>query len=225
MAQSIAIRAPSSSVSRRTQDRLSMNNNLENYFVPDLLQRPRHYHFAGGERGLSVGHDVDRKQPTGLFLAAFYGDVVFVQWVCLLSVAVICPLRNVFVYLPALAAPGLAIAVVATVTLVVSVAGEYLWPTNQGLVDWWWVARNVLIGGILPRWPCVIFMCKASGSLNTGRAERALGGAASQYSPAFLFQYAQYRVFFDCHRPRQSRAHAAGFGAAVSCGAQSRMTA
>lgn len=165
-----------------------MNNNLENYFVPDLCNARAIIILLAVSEALVLAMTLIESSLLGFSWQRFTVMSFFVQWVCLLSVAVICPLRNVFVYLPALAASGLAIAVVATVTLVVSVAGEYLWPTNQGLVDWWWVARNVLIGGIFASMAMRYFYVQSQWQFKTQAELNArLAALQANIRPHFFF--------------------------------------
>ncbi len=165
-----------------------MNNNLENYFVPDLCNARAIIILLAVSEALVLAMTLIESSLLGFSWQRFTVMSFFVQWVCLLSVAVICPLRNVFVHLPALAASGLAIAVVATVTLVVSVAGEYLWPTNQGLVDWWWVARNVLIGGIFASMAMRYFYVQSQWQFKTQAELNArLAALQANIRPHFFF--------------------------------------
>ncbi len=112
----------------------------------------------------------------------------FVQWVCLLSVALICPLRKSFVYLSVWLASGLAMLTVATVTFVVSVLGELLWPVYRQGIDWLWVLRNCLISMIFATMALRYFYVQSQWRLKTqAELSARLAVLQAKIRPHFFF--------------------------------------
>lgn len=166
----------------------SMKNNLENYFLPDLCHARAIIALLAVSEALVLAMTLIESSLLAFSWQRFTVVSFFVQWVCLLSVALICPLRKVFVHLSALLASGLAILAVAAVTLVVSVVGEHLWPTNQGWVDWWWVARNVLIGTVFASMAMRYFYVQSQWQLKSQAELKArLAALQANIRPHFFF--------------------------------------
>lgn len=125
-----------------------MSNRLQSYFLPDLCNTRAILVLLVVSEALVLAVTLIENSLTEFSWQRFAIVSFFVQWVCLLSVALICPLRKSFVHLSVWLASGLAILTVALVTLLVSVAGEVLWPMYQQGIDWQWVLRNCLISTI-----------------------------------------------------------------------------
>lgn len=126
-----------------------MNKNLNNYFLPDLCNARSIIILLAVSEGLVLAMTLIESSLIQFSWQRFTIVSFFVQWVCLLSVAVICPLRKVFVRMRAWLASGLAILAVVVVTFVVSVIGEILWSSyDTNGIDWIWVIENSLISSI-----------------------------------------------------------------------------
>lgn len=112
----------------------------------------------------------------------------FVLWVCLLSVAIICPLRKRFMLLSVWLASASAVLLVAVVTFVVSVAGELIWPIYSEGVDWLWVLRNCLISCIFAAMAMRYFYVQSQWRLKTQAELRArLAVLQANIRPHFFF--------------------------------------
>lgn len=126
-----------------------MNKNLNNYFLPDLCNARSIIILLAVSEALVLAMTLIESSLIQFSWQRFTIVSFFVQWVCLLSVAVICPLRKVFVRMRAWLASGLAILAVVVVTFVVSVIGEILWSSyDTNGIDWIWVIENSLISSI-----------------------------------------------------------------------------
>lgn len=111
----------------------------------------------------------------------------FVQWVCLLSVAIICPLRRGFLQLPAWLASAICIAIVIAVTALVSVVGETLWPENSG-INWWWVLNNCAISSIFATMAMRYFYVRSQWQLKRqAELSARLNALQANIRPHFFF--------------------------------------
>lgn len=112
----------------------------------------------------------------------------FVQWVCLLSVAVLCQLRVLLARLNALPASLLALLVIMLVAFTVSITGEMLWPLTAGRIDWHWVGRNVLVSLIFGAMAMRYFYVQSQWRLKTQAELKArLAALQANIRPHFFF--------------------------------------
>ncbi len=112
----------------------------------------------------------------------------FVQWVSLLSVAVLCQLRVLLARLNALPASLLALLVIMLVAFTVSITGELLWPLAEGRIDWHWVGRNVLVSLIFGAMAMRYFYVQSQWRLKAQAELKArLAALQANIRPHFFF--------------------------------------
>ena len=165
-----------------------MSNRLQSYFLPDLCNTRAILILLVVSEALVLAVTLIENSLTEFSWQRFAIISFFVQWVCLLSVAFICPLRKSFVYMSVWLASAIALLSVALVTLLVSIVGEFLWSTYQQRIDWLWVLRNCLISMIFTAMALRYFYVQSQWRLKT-QAELTARLAALQANirPHFFF--------------------------------------
>lgn len=121
------------------------NDNLDNYFLPDLCNTRAIIILLVVSEALVLAMTLIESSLLEFSWSRFTVLSFFVQWVCLLSASIICPMRPIFSRLPLWSVVLVALLQIALVTLLVSVAGLWLWYSLHLEVDWFWVLRNVII--------------------------------------------------------------------------------
>lgn len=112
----------------------------------------------------------------------------FVQWVCLLSVAVICPLREYLARWVTGVVVAVVLLVIMLVAALVSLVGEWLWSTTLGDIDWLWVGRNLLVSLIFGAMALRYFYVQSQWRLKTQAELRArLAALQANIRPHFFF--------------------------------------
>ena len=112
----------------------------------------------------------------------------FVQWVCLLSVAILCQLRVLLARLSAISASLVALLIIELVTLAVSLVGEWLWPLDRTYTDWPWVLRNLLISGVFGAMAMRYFYVQSQWRLKTqAELKSRLAVLQANIRPHFFF--------------------------------------
>lgn len=165
-----------------------MSKDLNHYFVPDLCNSRAVVILLAVSEALVLAMTLIESSLAQFSWQRFSVVSFFVQWVCLLSVAVICPLRPLFMRLSPWLASSLAVALVALVTLLVSVVGEWLWPSSALPVDWLWVQRNMLISGIFAAMAMRYFYVQSQWRLKAQAELRArLAALQANIRPHFFF--------------------------------------
>lgn len=165
-----------------------MQNRLQSYFLPDLCNTRAILILLAVSEALVLAMTLIENSLVEFSWQRFAIVSFFVQWVCLLSVALICPLRRHFVYLSVWLASGLAMLTVVLVTLLVSIAGELLWTTYLQGIDWLWVLRNCLISLIFATMALRYFYVQSQWRLKTQAELRArLAVLQANIRPHFFF--------------------------------------
>ncbi|WP_430460802.1 sensor histidine kinase [Thalassolituus sp. LLYu03] len=161
---------------------------LEAFFLPDLCNTRAVIILLALSEALVLALTLMESSLPGFSWQRFTVVSFFVQWVCLLSVAVLCQLRVVLVRLAAVPASLVAVGVVQLVTLLVSVAGECLWPLDSSHIDWPWVWRNVLIGTVFGAMAMRYFYVQSQWRLKAQAELRSrLAALQANIRPHFFF--------------------------------------
>ena len=113
---------------------------------------------------------------------------LFVQWVALLSVAILCQLRGLMSRLHVLSASVLALSITQLVTVVVSLIGEYLWPMKNPGIDWPWIMRNQVVAAIFSIMALRYFYVQSQWRLKTqAELKSRLAALQANIRPHFFF--------------------------------------
>lgn len=165
-----------------------MHKRLQSYFLPDLCNTRAILILLVVSEALVLAVTLIENSLTQFSWQRFSIVSFFVLWVCLLSIAVICPLRKCFMQLSVWLASLLAVLLVAGVVFFVSVAGELLWPFYSNGIDWLWVLRNCLISCIFAAMAMRYFYVQSQWRLKT-QAELSARLAVLQANirPHFFF--------------------------------------
>lgn len=128
---------------KQQQDRL-----LEGFFLPDLCNTRAVLILLIVSEVLVLALTLMASGLSGFSLINFALVSFFVQWVTLLSTALLCQLRSVMARLSVPMALLLALGVTQAVTLAVSLFSEAMSPSLFYKTDWSWVVRNQLVSAI-----------------------------------------------------------------------------
>lgn len=113
---------------------------------------------------------------------------LYVQWVALLSVAVLCQLRGLMSRLHVISASLLALVITQLVTVLVSLTGEYLWPMGTPAIDWPWVMRNQVVAAIFSLMALRYFYVQSQWRLQTqAELKSRLAALQANIRPHFFF--------------------------------------
>src|SRR5690554_518121 len=165
-----------------------MPNRLQSYFLPDLCNTRAVLILLVVSEALVLAVTLIENSLVAFSWQRFAIVSFFVQWVCLLSVAIICQLRKHLVYLSVWLSSGIAMLAVALVTLIVSVVGELLWPVYRQGIDWLWVLRNCLISMIFATMAMRYFYVQSQWRLKTqAELSARLAMLQANIRPHFFF--------------------------------------
>ena len=133
-------------------------NNLDNFFLPDLCNVRAVMVLILLSEALVTALVLTESSLAGFEWSRFATISYFVQWVALLSVALLCQSRKFMSRLALRWAVAWAMSLLLLVSLVISIGGEYLLHlygtsnnySNLGLwvIDWDWVLRNLVLSAI-----------------------------------------------------------------------------
>lgn len=113
---------------------------------------------------------------------------LFVQWVALISVAILCQLRSLLARLSVFSACTVALLIALLVTLVVSLTGEYIWPMDTPGIDWPWVIRNQVVAAIFSTMALRYFYVQSQWRLKTqAELKSRLAALQANIRPHFFF--------------------------------------
>ena len=161
---------------------------LEAFFLPDLCNSRAVIILLGLSEALVLALTLMESSLPEYSWQRFAVVSFFVQWVCLLSVAVLCQLRGLLARLPAMAASLVALLVIMLVTLLVSLAGEWLWPLDETHTDWPWVLRNVLISAVFGAMAMRYFYVQSQWKLKAqAELKSRLAALQANIRPHFFF--------------------------------------
>merc|ERR1712000_583000 len=116
---------------QQTQQRL-----LDAFFLPDLCNTRAVLILLAVSEGLVLALNLMEGPLLEFSWQRFSVMSLFVQWVCLLSVAGLCQLRALLVRLSVAVASVVAVLFINLVTFLVSLSGELQWPLDSPGVDW-----------------------------------------------------------------------------------------
>lgn len=158
------------------------------YFLPDLCNaRAIVYLLAFGE-GLVA---ILTLMETGLesFSWERFGLVsLFVQWVALLSVALICQLRNLTFHMKPFWVSLMGIAIVTAITALVSLVASYLESDFNFGMDWHWIARNLVVAAVVTTFLMRYFYVQGQWRLRSQAELKArLSALQAHIRPHFFF--------------------------------------
>ena len=161
---------------------------LEAFFLPDLCNTRAVIILLALSEALVLALTLMESSLPDYSWQRFSVVSLFVQWVCLLSVAALCQLRVVLVRLPVVTVSAVAMLVIASVTLLVSVTGELMWPLHTGQIDWPWVLRNVLISSIFGAMAMRYFYVQSQWKLKAqAELKSRLAALQANIRPHFFF--------------------------------------
>lgn len=161
---------------------------LKAFFLPDLCNTRAVLVLLVVSEALVLALTLVETGLTHFSLPRFAVVSFFVQWVCLLSVALLCQLRMPLSALPVRTASLVAMMIMLLVSLLVSIVGEGLWPENIGQIDWLWVARNMMITAIFGAMALRYFYVQSQWRLKTQAELKArLAALQANIRPHFFF--------------------------------------
>jgi two-component system sensor histidine kinase AlgZ len=113
---------------------------------------------------------------------------LFVQWIALVSVAVLCQLRVVLAGVSIVVASLVAMLVIQVITLAIGLLGDILLPSGQLDTNWLWVARNQLVSAIFSSMALRYFYVQSQWRLQTQAELRSrLAALQANIRPHFFF--------------------------------------
>ncbi|MDF1763060.1 MAG: histidine kinase [Oleibacter sp.] len=121
---------------------------LEGFFLPDLCHARAILIVLIVTEALVLALTLVESGITNFSIMRFGLVSLFVQWITLLSAAVLCQFRVIMARSSTLLATLLAMLVIQLVTLLVSIITDALLPSFQQSLDWSWVLRNQLVSAI-----------------------------------------------------------------------------
>lgn len=121
---------------------------LEGFFLPDLCNTRAVLILLIVSEVLVLALTLMDSGLAAFSLMTFALVSFFVQWVTLLSTALLCQLRGIMARLPVPAALLLALTATQLITLCVSLFSEIMIPDQMHRTDWLWVMRNQLVSAI-----------------------------------------------------------------------------
>jgi len=176
---------PQPAAQRASQQREKL---LEAFFLPDLCNTRAVMFLLILSEALVLALTLIETGLPGFSWQRFAVVSLFVQWVALLSVAVLCQLRSLMSRLPVISATILALAITQLVTLAVSMTGEQLWPMNEPAIDWAWVLRNQVIAAIFATMALRYFYVQSQWRLKTqAELKSRLAALQANIRPHFFF--------------------------------------
>ena len=161
---------------------------LDGFFLPDLCNARAVLILLIVSEALVLALTLIESGIDGFSGIRFGLVSLFVQWVALVSVAVLCQARSQLARLPVWAASTVALLIIQLVTLCISLLGETFLPAIQPSLDWYWVARNQLVSAIFSAMAMRYFYVQSQWRLQTQAELRArLAALQANIRPHFFF--------------------------------------
>jgi len=132
-----------------TTNRQPQQTLLDAFFLPDLCNTRAIVYLLAVSEGLVMILTLMESSLANFSLQRFGLVSLFVQWVALVSVALLCQLRHVLARFGVVTVSILAMLLVQLVTLVVGLMADRLWPSELLGTDWLWLARNALVSALV----------------------------------------------------------------------------
>ncbi|WP_221793200.1 sensor histidine kinase [Oceanobacter mangrovi] len=161
---------------------------LDAFFLPDLCNTRAVLYLLAVSEGLVMTLAL-MEAPLERFSLERFGLVsMFVQWVALVSVALLCQLRHRLVAFSAMAAAVLAMLLVQLVTLLVGLIADRLWPSVLQGPDWLWLLRNALVSALVTALALRYFYVQSQWRIQAQAELRArLSALQANIRPHFFF--------------------------------------
>jgi len=161
---------------------------LDGFFLPDLCNARAVLILLIVSEALVLALTLIESGIEGFSGVRFGLVSLFVQWVALVSVAMLCQARSQLARLPVWAASTVALLMIQFVTLGISLLGETFLPAMQPSLDWFWVARNQLVSAIFSAMALRYFYVQSQWRLQTQAELRArLAALQANIRPHFFF--------------------------------------
>lgn len=113
---------------------------------------------------------------------------LFVQWIALVSVAVLCQLRVLLARVPVAVASIVAMLLIQLITLGIGLLGDMVLPNGDPTTNWLWVARNQLVSAIFASMALRYFYVQSQWRLQTQAELRSrLAALQANIRPHFFF--------------------------------------
>lgn len=161
---------------------------LEAFFLPDLCNTRAIMFLLILSEALVLALTLTESSLLDFSWQRFAIVSLFVQWVALLSVAILCQLRGLLARLSVLPASTVALLITSLVTLIVSLSGEYLWPMDSPGIDWPWVLRNQVVAAIFSAMALRYFYVQSQWRMKTqAELKSRLAALQANIRPHFFF--------------------------------------
>ena len=161
---------------------------LEAFFLPDLCNTRAIIYLLVVTEGLVVGLNLMESGLNDFSWQRFGLVSLFIQWVALVSVAILCQSRHWLVHRPVWQVTLMAILLVQVVTLAVSLASEALILHNYPIFDWLWIARNMVVSALVSALALRYFYVQSQWRLQAQAELRArLSALQANIRPHFFF--------------------------------------
>ncbi len=161
---------------------------LEAFFLPDLCNTRAILYLLAVSEGLVMILTLMESTLEAFSMQRFGLVSLFVQWVALISVALLCQLRRLLVGLQVLTASLLALLLVQLVTLAVGLMADWLWPSLAYDTDWLWLGRNALVSALVTALALRYFYVQSQWRMQAQAELRArLAALQANIRPHFFF--------------------------------------
>ncbi|MBM95822.1 MAG: histidine kinase [Oceanospirillaceae bacterium] len=161
---------------------------LEAFFLPDLCNARAIVYLLMVTEGVVIALNLMESGLADFSWQRFGMVSLFIQWVALVSVALLCQSRHRLAHLAVWQATAFAMLLVQLVTLMVSLAAEALLPHPYPGVDWLWVARNLVVSALVSALALRYFYVQSQWRLQAQAELRArLSALQANIRPHFFF--------------------------------------
>ncbi|MCY0965223.1 sensor histidine kinase [Parathalassolituus penaei] len=160
----------------------------EGFFLPDLCNPLAVVYLLIVSEGLVVTLTLMESGLAHFSWQRFGLVSLFVQWVALVSVALLCRLRRPLSQWPLLHSVGAAMLLVQLVNLVVGVLADYFAAGGFFLPDWYWLGRNALVSALITALALRYFYVQSQWRLQSQAELRSrLSALQANIRPHFFF--------------------------------------
>lgn len=161
---------------------------LEGFFLPDLCNARAILVLLIVSEALVMALTLVESGIANFSWTRFGLVSLFVQWIALVSVAVLCQLRVVLAGVSIVVASLVAMLVIQVITLAIGLLGDILLPSGQLETNWLWVARNQLVSAIFSSMALRYFYVQSQWRLQTQAELRSrLAALQANIRPHFFF--------------------------------------
>lgn len=161
---------------------------LEGFFLPDLCNARAILVLLIVSEALVLALTLVESGITDFSWTRFGLVSLFVQWIALVSVAVLCQLRIVLAKVSVVTASMVAMLVIQVITFIIGLLGDVLLPNGQLTTNWLWVARNQLVSAIFASMALRYFYVQSQWRIQTQAELRSrLAALQANIRPHFFF--------------------------------------